>query len=810
MNIAKNPALYNRIVQAIPIELKGELDKTLENYNGDPALLGLFLDRFGSDNPWEATQNAHLKQAIFRYKGEEEQLAVSESGHKLKRQLFVMCHNYDPTRTWTSGGQAITKIMETFGDEKQRKIFTSEGQEEIRNKKSKQTKKTIEELPKSLEDLLQDPSKIKDLSSIKARQDIHALLGINEEIKARLMQLDQLVYGNTAFIDIKYRQYLLAADMGGQFWTRFEREKEKLPKGIRDIYTTITNPFIEIDEKERPFMMAALFAYSAMNHYVERNAIIGTWQKDLTLIMNLPNDHEIINKFGMPDVSSIRTILESSEINLMDAMKVFNIYPVNLVRKEINGQYYAQFQEQISSLIKKVEPLFKDDNGKYYQDCYSESVPLQRIKKSIYFSALNRDNFEIILHHIKSLTNAKNNIDEVLESTSIEDFKQIIDSLTISARKVRYMESSISKDEIQNIYDCETISKDLKKEMLRGNKYDLIENFEQIHGISVQETIKRYQAIFPHDSKFLNGKNKVKKAAEYGLYEKEGLLDSIVKVAKKIIPIEKEKKDKITKFKENPLVIRAGTFYEDKDYLREHEIKNLDQIIKSIDTILEEIENNPDNINRIEKMGEISKRRILTGSLTHAIDFNTTVYMKPSKELNGIMYVDVKRLDQDIDEYICGEDISDELIQQITFLISRDAEIYLPKLNIRRSTRNSWSLVQQLQRNKKQFAITKSLKEKVEKLYGDIYSNVTYNNDIVDENNSFREANLSQQYNISITGTTPNDGSRMKSQISKYLNFDGNNWILYKPFSKAFIVDVINKVETYNSRNDTQLRVKIV
>ncbi len=86
--------LYRRMKRAVAAtapEHISELDRIMAKYNGEPRLLDAFLDRFGSDNPWEAAQNARLRQTIFRtaeeLKSEGQIHGVSESGHKLTDQI---------------------------------------------------------------------------------------------------------------------------------------------------------------------------------------------------------------------------------------------------------------------------------------------------------------------------------------------------------------------------------------------------------------------------------------------------------------------------------------------------------------------------------------------------------------------------------------------------------------------------------------------------------------------------------------------------------------------------------------------------
>jgi len=196
MDLQKNQDLYKRIKRAVAessTQKSGELDGILTDYHGDPRLLKHFLDLFGSYNPWQAASNAHLRQAILRttkeVKAEGLIHGISASGHELSDQIFVYTHANDPTRVWKSGSQAITKILEVFGTQEQKDAYTRDGQERIQVRKAEQAKKVTDNIVETLEEVLQDPSRISDVQSLVDRHKIHAILGLDEELKRRMVVL---------------------------------------------------------------------------------------------------------------------------------------------------------------------------------------------------------------------------------------------------------------------------------------------------------------------------------------------------------------------------------------------------------------------------------------------------------------------------------------------------------------------------------------------------------------------------------------------------------------------------------------------
>ncbi|MEK6845234.1 MAG: hypothetical protein AABY26_00630, partial [Nanoarchaeota archaeon] len=373
-------------------EKVGELDKILTTYNGDYRILKQFLELFGSNNPWKAASQSVLKQAVFRtpteMRQEGEIYGLSVSGHKLTDQIFVLTHTYDPTRVWRSGSRAITKILEAFGSEEQKELFTSEGKEHLHHHKKNQARKSLDEIVQVLEDVLQDPDRITDVQSRNDRLKVHHILELDDELKRRLLQLDKVVYGNTNLMATDTSSHLLALDKGGMLMGWFERQKDTLPKEIRDIYTTVANPMIPVPEEERRFMFGSLVAYAAGHMYVKKEAIVGNYLQDLDFIMKeLPEDHPVVEQYGKPDLTAVRHILPRSEITLLEATTIFDVYPVHEVRRGINQHYYQKFKSEIEPLIEKLTPLFMRDR-KWREDCYEASVPLTRLKKSVYAAAL--------------------------------------------------------------------------------------------------------------------------------------------------------------------------------------------------------------------------------------------------------------------------------------------------------------------------------------------------------------------------------------------------------------------------------------
>ena len=211
--------------------------------------------------------------------------------------------------------------------------------------------------------------------------------------------------------------------------------------------------------------------------------------------MQLPEDHELIEKHGKPDLTRIRDILSKPEITLIEATKVFNEYPIDEVRKDVNQAYYKQFKDEADQTIMDTKDLFIKE-GVWFEDSYGISVPMSRLKETQQGIGLSREDFAAArdILRIKTLTASE---DRLYKALTLEDFKRLTDGLVIAHRKSNYMfnflnEKGISLDEKEGLIQA----KPFKDSMLKGSKYDIVENFELEKDISIDEFIKRADSSF--------------------------------------------------------------------------------------------------------------------------------------------------------------------------------------------------------------------------------------------------------------------------------------------------------------------------
>jgi hypothetical protein len=818
-------ALYRRMKTAVAQDEPGkvgELDKILSTYTGDYRILKQFLELFSSHNPWKASSQAVLKQAVFRtpteMRTEGEIYGVSVSGHKLTDQIFVLTHTYDPTRVWRSGSRAITKILEAFGTEEQKEPFTSKGKERIEHRKKAQAEICLKEVVQTLEDVLKNPDLIDNVQSRNDRLKVHHILELDEELKRRLLQLDKVVYGNTALMDTDTSTHLLALDKGGMLMGWFERQKETLPKAIRDIYTTIVNPMISIPEEERKFMFGSLIAYAAGHMYVKKEAIVGNYIQDLDFIMKeLPEEHPIVKQYGKPDLTAIRHLLPKNEITLLEATTIFDIYPVDEVRRGINQHYFYKFQKEIEPLIEKLTPLFIR-GGKWREDCYEDSVPLGRLKSSVYAAALCGEDFHAVRDWLRLKTLTQNHETRFYQAQSLKEFIQHVDSLIIASRKLVSLEQTLRDNKIE-IEDPENIEEiKLPKILLHGKDYSTAERFASGEGITLTEFVKRcdYGEKYSKEWKKLRGK--VAEAQRAGLYSEKVIKDlrPLLDRVKQYIPY-KQKQVEVetaTNFVEanesrgRALLHHIGMWGLPKltqPYLTPEECERVNKII-SAKAELEQLEQTVPNLVEL-----LERRKELRGTLVYHLDkstgeINSRFYdtrEEPRIKLQEIEFTNPLDLEQHLNAFTANAVLLASLSQKwwskFDYLISRDfygnfshgGTVLQKEAN---HCRGSWPTY-----------LHSELVQEVEKRYEKRNKSLKWSNKVIASGaEEFSAGELWEKYQVTLTGGTEEQRKIFKNYgLGIYEKKD------FRTMHKEDVADLTKKLAEYNTQAKTHMKLEL-
>lgn len=819
MNLRRNALLYRRIktavAQAMP-ERASELDKIMGAYDGNPRILFTFLQKFGSDNPWEAAKNAYLRQAIFRAPQEStrEILGVSESGHKLTEQLFVLTHTYDPTRVWRSGSRAILKILEAFGTPAQQEQLTPEGQQRLKAKKNAQGKAALRDFVGSLEEVLLDPSRISDIQGRNERLQVQKILDV-DALRQRILSLDTMLYGNTAFVDDLHPSYLLAMDKGGTLFGWFKRRFNELPIAIRDIYTTVVNPIVDSNEQDRKFMVGALLAYAAANMPVRREAIVGGYQQDLDFMMKLPENDPLIKKYGRPDLMLVRNILKQKEITLLDATRVFDAFPIDRVRQEVNHEHYQRYAAEVESILEKLQPLFIHD-GKWHEDSLGASVPLARLKETPYFTCLQREDFLPVMNFLRVQTIAPTP-EKTYQALPLQQFHHTIDAIVIAGRKVRAF-NELQTDAAGN----RTAGK-----IIRGQEYDLRENFEATHALPLDEFLQRVDYL--HQKKHIHWgplRQKMQEEARYGLYSKPDVesLQPILEEAKSLRRYEDIRNfaEAADKLLSHPLV-KPGKFRNygllpdsSNIFIEPAKVEFLTRLLQTGSQLraidLKYGDSLPTILQRREQWEHARLYSLQSAEKKFAVTWTLLEYDEPTKDIGcGVYVLDLEVLQQTMDtmdkEYVSVKNLPEHWKERVHYLVSRNAEPLLRGMGMSISDTVTWRNIQDLQEH---HYIHQELVEEAEKLYGRMEKQFSYiQNSISSGREELEQAALYDGFNLKIVGNIGNSRRFRQEFGRRFYHHASQGWIASSWEYKGSIGDLTRRIRDYNAAQGTKITLEV-
>jgi|GEM_PF-3675494 len=831
MDIETNPfnkALFQRIITGMIAEDPGKVEnlaKLFRTYDGDGRLLSIFLDKFHDPkyptNPFRAAANATLTRAVFRTKDEFEKervyLAVGESGHKLRDQMFVLT-NPENGLVWRSGAQAITKIMETFGNRDQQDAFSATGREKTQATKRKQGKRTIKEITKTLDDVLADPAKLSGVEKHVDRAKVHAILGLDDEIKKRMRYLDRLVNGDTAFTDTDGTPQLnlVAGDPGGQLMGWYKRTLADVPMEIRDIYTTIASPYVLIREEDRSWMMGALLAYAARKMPINRVAAIGGYQKDLTTVLQLKDDDPIIQKYGRPNLLPLRSILEANEITLLDATRIFEAYPIDQVRVEMNQRYEERFKSEVESILATLKFLFMNVDGKWHEDSIGTSLPLDRIKQTKYFVALQREDFKPIrdLLRVDTLVTDTGDRYKALHS---EQFKALIDGAVKAKRRIKQLDERLGAIPVGTEDEIREAKKIWTKEFCRSTEFELIENYVPLYHISFEEYVKRHQAIrgdLPRQYTEVHASGLFNIVASRQPAFLELLRDEVVVLTPEIAA----RRETVKQVKLSRLIRSAFHYVSDsKDYIRKTEVESIEKIFRVQETVAALEQQYGDTIARFFQLQETHLHRsILTGSIHDRIELQKTYYdgkSEPEIEVDGMKIVDASRLESRITELqdlVQSTSIPKHWLNTFQYLVSERATGALARIGLQSSS----PAIAQLTPNSYTYPVyvAKSLMQAVDVVVKRIQETLALPPAVFKLGlHEYQSSSLDAKFEVRVTGTTMADGqNRFRSQVPGFDHIRNRGyWQSREPLYKADVAYAAERIQQYNEKFGTHLKLSV-
>ncbi len=931
MDITKFPDVYRRIKTAVTREaphLIARLEEKLTAYPGTVGDLNQFLLRYGRDNPWIVAQQLQLKRAVFRNQDEidEEVLGTSISGHKLKRQLFVLAHPYDPTREVQSGIETLLSFMETFGTVEQVELLSPDA----KKRRAAQPRKLVEQLGETLDDILSDPfeklhdmfrkyfaplanlkeqlkerlarpfktiadvladvlplsyqrsdivrtldevlhdpSRLRDVQSTLDRIKVYHILGLDEELKRRIIQLDRLAHTDTAYQDAEHQNYraLIALEPGGgvMSWLekRIKQDENSVPREMRDMFSTLKNLDAPISDEERRFMYAAVLAYAAKERLVDRNAAVGGHLRDLKLLESLPDDHPIIEKYGPVNRAAIRDIEARNKITLIDATRVFDIYPIDAVRYEQNRSYLRQNEEAVDKLLMSLKPHFIQE-GQWLPDAKGASVPMDRLKHTAYFLTLQREDFRAIQEMLKLQTSAGTK-ERLLKALPLDEFRERVDGLVIMARKFEYMEHELSEcgvslttvdtleaiaekwqtwlkgqlrnekpvkdarwqrlfwqwnqrlDDASDVFTTAFVEY-WKVQLIRGNGYERDEHFKDAYGLTLDEALVRMDVLRRHETQWKKHADALKKEARFGLYSKKRAkaMETLFDQIKAYVPYDdalKARVENAQRTARHPLVFWSAPDFPSKEsqYVHSRQIEVLQEYEQAAAEIVRG-EQQARMQTLLEFREQVKGITFVSGCADIIVELAIRLYggvEEPIKSFGrSIRILDMDRLEEHLTEwkkqYICVDELGEEWKNRAGYLASCEAESLLRSVQVGPSIERDYPAKRAL--NNPETFVDRKLAEQVNTLYERLKAVPPTEGIIVGDADELMQGELYEQYQVTAQGTMRADASRFRKYMPN-LYWTGREW--QGTITGGEVKMLTGKVQRYNRHYGTNIQVRM-
>ena len=705
MEIKQDSALYERIEKALGDLTSIEtFSNDAKNFTGNPFHVQSLLDFMKTDNVYEAVNNLHLRNIQVGLKDKTE-VIVSRSGHKMTQQAYQFINRKDPSgQTYDCGIELAISLFQTFGNAEQKGIYVDKKLSDKVKRENKETQpQTLEDVIGNLEDLEENPGLIDQVSNPNLRRKLNSYLQLNSELKQLLLSIDELSYGNTATLHSKKAHFSLAADYGGAVmgWLgrKIKDDFNSVPEEIVEAYTNLKSDFLELGTNERKLLFSALCQYEATERTVNAKVALGNYLDDLEYLLDLSAEDSFVSKYGKPDLSKVRGILEEGgEIKKIDVPQIFNIPQVARIRESVNSSCEMKYEEDLKIGKHTLKSLFMD--GDYWKDdSKKSSVPMGRLKKHTLFATLMQKDFDFVKNYLLMDTLTPDP-KRRYKSHSIKQFQDVVEGTVKAVRKVMYLENFLEERSLK-VADSDNgfaIVNRFKHQMLRGQNYELVENFEEEQRISLAEVIKRADIYKKDYSAWKNHSRKLKKLEQFGLYNPEDIseVQPIINEMKTLTPYSPELKSEFKKlidyFSGHSEVVELKTLrlpIDTQPYLFESQAEGLLKMIEAREVLESKEEQSPEIVQELFQAklysGNVKAGRIMVSKIKNAL---------PQKNYGPVVLIDtdkVKDCLSSIKEYYVK--VSEDWIEKARYLTSFKAEDDLKEKGLEPSFKCTWRIM---------------------------------------------------------------------------------------------------------------------
>ncbi|MCF7872480.1 hypothetical protein K9L97_05600 [Candidatus Woesearchaeota archaeon] len=830
---------YPRTKKLLELELENSnpkigkkyLEEYTEKEGADFRWLDKFLQYLGTDNLLEIINNTEfLEIDLGGNSGEKEKRGTSLSQQDLY-DSYVWVKSKITNESIISGKRIIPTIFKTLNkikltDEykilKQKIEFLEKEKKEIQKETKQSNQKSRYNFERNIEDLIENEKTLKNYTTPRERQKIHAIIGLDKKTQETYKKLDALIAQGITF-DIETDKELLNLDPSGgpvSYIKKLEKQGEKIEPIILEYANSMNS---QLAEPLRKLRYTLLLEYVLKRKKFSIKAI-EPLLKDAEHIAKLKPENEFIKKYGYPDLEQIKKIQEKKYLNLDDIQRFVNTNIIFL-RKKLNEEYISSTQTNKEDYEKALE-FFKE---KIYD------LENQSIKKTFYDATLNRTNKKIIKETLKENQIMQKETQNITEKELIlkqhEEFKKTINAIIIEYRKAKYLENF--KKENPEI-DEKEIKAQLK--YLRKDEYEPKETLNQTTTSNLEERIieKKYELKNP-----LNTTQK--ELLKYGLLDKEILKNLKNNKYKKTNKTELEYlsrltskqetlklKNAINNIKENFLVLSTNKKNYEENFL-EPEIYEKNKIYIELDKKLKEEQTkiqtqNKKDLEELEKQNqkyqnrkflELQNKTELNPKLTNIKDIiENEAETLQETQFTKTHYLTQKTLLKINQELKQTTHLNEEQKQKLLDIWDITKKDLLKELNYTFEKGSYYKIKEATQNN---YQLTPKTQQTIQALHAEITNKIT----------TYLKENLTEQ---TITGSTDIQKETTPLKQKYFINIKEQNifeiqkittkipelyhdtkWGLQTqtPQTKAKIAILANKLQQYNKENDTQHKIKL-
>jgi hypothetical protein len=563
--------ILNAVHHSSPSREREALQRLAE-YPGRLDILEDFLNQIGHDDPFVASARAQVlmlpvselppgvriaeegcEDAPAAKAGRVKERARGSSGHIVTGVIHCA---YDKDSPHNSVGffakrQAVMRPFESFCPEK----FGGERERETRQRRQAVQRELLGDV--TLADLEQDPDLVREIGSPIIARDLTVYHELQRAIREYKEQLDTLVYGQDIVVSA-IENYHVRTDSGGSFLGWFHRQIEEerpMPAGIRIAYESLVDASIHLEPEQERDYIRGLLAYQRLHSYVSKDTALAGMRSDLEEYDRLPEgDPHRLNAHVEEAKRSLQEIAAGgeSEMRVSEFGAVLSLSGLTEFRRSMNGSLLERYSQDFYRALEHFRDLMQS-GGRWREDCLQESVPMTRLRLSLYgakigvedqyksheqkLALLTQKDFRAIKDALFYQMVTGSDAERLLCSLPIARFKELVERVVVAYRKAavldRELEAHLTERRAKPLPDLQIDRADVgealsawKPVLPLGNGYKPAEAFMEAERSSGKAVLPLSQVVGCAKARKLGGQELRQKMPQLERESGAGLYDS--------------------------------------------------------------------------------------------------------------------------------------------------------------------------------------------------------------------------------------------------------------------------------------------